>query len=166
METDVVRVNFRVLTLWTRLDPLSRQKFRAAYTVSFYLPVVPPDSSLHCATFLLWLMKKATRDFLRSDVNFNPTASPYLNNITYFFGSTGVYGVLFVDDNFGHWYNTLLGASQTDPEVHPCHTPSNSIVAVYPTDDVSLRESDEIDSCWSMCRLVQSFTRSSGQCLL
>ena len=163
METDTVRINFNVLTFWTRLDPASRLKYRAAYIVSFYLPVVPPDSALQCATFLLWFMKKATRDFLRAETNLNPTASPYLNNITYFFCRTGVYGVLFVDDNFGYWYNTLLGDSENHPDIHPRHASSNSVVAVYPTDDVSLRDADEIEACWNICRLVQYVTCLSGQ---
>ena len=113
--------------------------------------------------FLLWFMKKATKDFSRAETNLNPTASPYLNNITYFFCRTGVYGVLFVDDNFGYWYNTLLGDSENQPDIHPRHASSNSVVAVYPTDDVSLRDADEIEACWNICRLVQYVTCLSGQ---
>ena len=108
-------------------------------------------------------MKKAMRDFLYAETNLNPTTSPYLNNITYFFSQMRVYGVLFVDDNFGYWYNTLLGDSESQLDIHPHHASSNSVVTVHLTNDVSLRDADEIKACWNICQLVQYVTCLSGQ---
>ena len=82
MLSSKVQRNIPVLTLWTQLSPHDRRLYRSGYTVQFFLPVVPPSTSLIFATFLLWFLDKARVDVIISDVDFNPRGFATLRNLT------------------------------------------------------------------------------------
>ncbi|KAK7690533.1 hypothetical protein QCA50_005631 [Cerrena zonata] len=146
-----VSSDFRALTLWIRLRPSARRHFRAAYMVPFFLDVSGPHSAVILATFLLWFLDKAIRDFILNDDAFNPRGLPFLKNIVYFLYPRGAYGVFFVDDGLGHWYNTLLEASYTDNAYPRLHV-YNCIVATYPNNYPSLRTAPVIERCWNVTK--------------
>lgn len=150
-----VTLDFQVVTLWVRLSPSQRRLYQAAYMIPFFLDVTAPWSAVLLATFLLWFSDKAIRDFVLADDCFNPRGLPYVRNITYYLYPGGVYGVLFVDDGFGHWYNTLLEASYASPVLHNCPE-YDCVMATYPRDNPDLRAPEVIRRCWEVTRYASN----------
>lgn len=134
-----------------RLLPAERRRLKAAYAVPFYLEVEAPHSSLTLAAFLLRFLYKATENFVLYDNNFNPRGLPFIKNIAYYIDRQRVYGVLFLDDGFAHWYNTLIEASASEQD-HPYFAEWDAVAATFPRDLPHLRHTDVIDKCWAVTR--------------